>query len=82
MADCPYEINKVMDKKNPYVQRTMIEVVFDFKKLNKKSLLAVLSAKNNHQILLDKWLLVVWHKSCVIWDTQAKHIEFYSILIS
>ena len=36
MADCPYEINKVMDKKNPYVQRTMIEVVFDFKKLNKK----------------------------------------------
>ena len=52
------------------------------KKLNKKSLLAVLSAKNNHQILLDKWLLVVWHKSCVIWDTQAKHIEFYSILIS
>lgn len=51
-------------------------------KLNKDSLLAVLSAKNNHQILLDKWLLVVWHKSCVIWDTQAKHIEFYSILIS
>lgn len=37
MADCPYEINKVMDKKNPYVQRTMIEVVFDFKKLNKKN---------------------------------------------
>ena len=28
MADCPYEINKVMDKKNPYVQRTMIATVY------------------------------------------------------
>lgn len=31
----PYEIKQIIDKKNSYVQKTKIELVFDFSKLYK-----------------------------------------------
>ncbi len=37
VAEQPYEIEQIIDKKNPYVQKTKIELVFDFAKLNKKT---------------------------------------------
>lgn len=37
MAEHPYDIEQIIDKKNSYVQRTKIELVFDFTKLHKKT---------------------------------------------
>ena len=37
VAEHPYDIEQIIDKKNSYVQRTKIELVFDFTKLHKKT---------------------------------------------
>lgn len=37
VAEQPYEIEQIIDKKNPYVQKTKIELVFDFSKLAKRA---------------------------------------------
>ena len=37
VAEQPYDIEQIIDKKNSYVQRTKIELVFDFTKLHKKT---------------------------------------------
>lgn len=37
IAEEPYKIEQVIDKKNPYVQKMIIELFFDFSKLQKKT---------------------------------------------
>lgn len=37
IAEQPYKIEQVIDRKNPYVQKTIIELFFDFSKVQKKT---------------------------------------------